>query len=123
MKKTIYIIIIVLVCTGIAMNAIMDQQFSKQYTQGIPLSQERFALSDCLQAIIWIIVALLSGFSLIFAPDPAIKLLKRIQPKKANKFTVYSLGVVLLASVPLTIYSTFFVGTRGCNVFIALCCK
>jgi len=68
-------------------------------------------------------VALISGSFLIFDPYPAIKLLKRIAPKKATKASIYVLGIMLLASVPLTIYSTFFVGTRGCKVFFDLCCK
>ena len=123
MKKSVFMIVILLALTAGVINAVMDKQFTDQYLSGEPILVEKFALSDCVQDGIWILVASISGISLFFAPYPAINLLKRIAPKKATKANIYILGAMLLASVPLTIYSTFFVGTRGCKAFFDLCCK
>ena len=108
---------------GVTINVVMDQHFTEQYMAGEEIDIKKFALSHCVQDGIWFLFALISGLSLILDPESAVGFLKRIAPRKATKTNVYLLGAMLLASLPMTIYSTFFIGTRGCKVFFDLCCK
>ena len=111
-RKIALIVLITLAVAGGVLNAITDGQVR----EGVSLTDEYLNFTSCVQTILWIIFSLISGFTLLLDPDPMVRWLEKIVPKKANRFSVCLLGSFILATLPLNAYSL----THNCIVLYAL---
>jgi hypothetical protein len=108
MRKFVVVLLIIIAVTGI----LIDVVINRQVKQGIPLSDCYLDSAHCLQTVLWIIFAIISGLTLLFDPQPMVMLLMKVAPWKAKEFSVRLLGFFLLVSLPLSIYSL----VHDCNV-------
>jgi hypothetical protein len=116
MRKIIIALLIIILIAGTAINAKTDQQFQ----DGVPLPEAYFQCSDCVQTILWIMFSIISGFTLLFDPEPLAKWLEKSKNgSKGSIFTLRLLGIFLLAMILLTEYQI----KTNCQTFCGLFSK
>lgn len=115
MRKLVVALLIIVALTGI----IIDITINQQIKQGISMSDCYLSIAHCLQTLLWVIFSGTSGLTLLLDPQPMLGLLMKVAPWKARKFSVQLLGFLLLALLPLSIYSIVNDCKASCIPFLS----
>ena len=119
MRKIIIAVLIIIVIVGTAINAKVDQQIGED----LPLTY--FQCTSCLQVLLMVTFLLISGFTLLFDPEPMAKWLEKNRTKSGKDsfllvggsvFAVRLLGFILLAMIFLSSYGI----KTNCQTFCGL---
>ncbi len=119
MRKIIIAVLIIIVIVGTAINAKVDQQIGED----LPLTY--FQCTSCLQVLLMVTCLLISGFTLLFDPEPMAKWLEKNRKESGKDsfllaggsvFAVRLLGFILLAMILLSSYGI----KTNCQTFCGL---
>jgi hypothetical protein len=97
----IFISLVLILISGLIINSISLHQLDI----GGPLAEERISILSCIQTLLWILFALISGTTLLAYPTLFVEWVNSHLPRKVNRLIVRLMGTFILLTILFAKYS------------------